>query len=125
MRMMSKMILREKDCQRFPGASTASKAMQVRRWGGFMNDCLNVVVLKEGLGRTAHIRGAHQGPGQHLAFYKRLLQAEIKALKGQKGLWKEESQQSTLTDKILNVRFIQHMKQFISLMAKYWKKWKP
>ncbi|XP_073435118.1 protein C3orf33 homolog isoform X2 [Dendrobates tinctorius] len=92
--------------------------------GGFFNDCLNVVLLMEGLGRTAHIRGVHPGPGQHLAFYKRLLQAEIKAQKAQKGLWKEESQQNTLTDKILNIRFIQHLKQFVSLMAKYREKWK-
>ncbi|XP_073529171.1 protein C3orf33 homolog isoform X2 [Phyllobates terribilis] len=53
--------------------------------GGFINDCLNVLLLREGLGRTAHIRGVYQGPGQHLPFYKRLLQAEIKAQKAQKG----------------------------------------
>ncbi|KAM4040764.1 protein C3orf33 homolog [Anomaloglossus baeobatrachus] len=92
--------------------------------GGFINDCLNVLLLREGLGRTAHIRGINQGPGQHLAFYKRLLQAEIKAQKGRQGLWKEESQLNTLNKRILNNRFIQQMKQFVNLMTKYWKKWR-
>ncbi|KAG9494180.1 protein C3orf33 homolog [Eleutherodactylus coqui] len=90
--------------------------------GGFFNDCLNVVLLKEGLGRTAHIRGVHQGPGHHLAFYKRLLRAEVKAQKAGKGLWKQESRLNTLTNKVLSNSIIRHMKQFISVMTKYWKK---
>ncbi|XP_044145889.1 protein C3orf33 homolog isoform X1 [Bufo gargarizans] len=92
--------------------------------GGFINDCLNVVLLKEGLGRTAHIRGVHQGPGHHLAFYKRLLQAEIKAQKARKGLWKRESQMNILTNAVLRNSIIQHVKQFFSLMTKYWKKFR-
>ncbi|XP_075720128.1 protein C3orf33 homolog [Rhinoderma darwinii] len=90
--------------------------------GGFINDCLNVVLLKEGLGRTAHIRGVHQEPGHHWAFYKRLLQAEVKAQKAGKGLWKQESQLNMLTNKMLSNRIVQYMKQFTSFMTKYWKK---
>ncbi|KAM3932366.1 protein C3orf33 homolog [Leptodactylus fuscus] len=90
--------------------------------GGYFNDCVNVVLLKEGLGRTVQIRGLHQGPGHYLAFYKRLLRAEFKAQKAQKGLWEQESAISTLTNRVLSNSMFQHMKQFISLMTKYWKK---
>lgn len=90
--------------------------------GGFTNDCLNVVLLKEGLGRTAHIRGVHEGPGHYLAFYKRLLQAEVKAQKARRGLWKQESRLNTLTNKMRCKIIVQHIKQFFSLMTKYWKK---
>ncbi|XP_056420975.1 protein C3orf33 homolog isoform X2 [Hyla sarda] len=90
--------------------------------GGFFNDCVNVVLLKEGLGRTAHIRGVHQGTGHYFAFYKRLLQAEVKAQKTGKGLWEQESQLRTLTNKILSNSIIQHVKQFIHVMTKYWRK---
>ncbi|XP_069831572.1 protein C3orf33 homolog [Dendropsophus ebraccatus] len=93
--------------------------------GSFFSDCLNVMLLKEGHGRTAHIRGIHQAPGHYLSFYKRLLRAEVKAQKAGKGLWEQESQLSILTHKILHNRIIQHGKQYMSVMTKYWKRFVP
>ncbi|KAG8581024.1 hypothetical protein GDO81_007521 [Engystomops pustulosus] len=90
--------------------------------GGFFNENLNVMLLKEGLGRTTHIKGVPQGPGHHLAFYKRLLRAEVKAQKAQKGLWEQERLISRLSNTVLSNSIIQQVKKFISFTSKYWKR---
>ncbi|XP_075058129.1 protein C3orf33 homolog [Mixophyes fleayi] len=92
--------------------------------GRFFNECLNVLLLKEGLGRAAHIPGIHQEPGPYRTFYRRLLQAEVRAQKAGKGLWKQDSQLNSLTNKMLKNGIVQHMKRLISLLVNYWNKFK-
>nr|DBA26106.1 TPA: hypothetical protein GDO54_010404 [Pyxicephalus adspersus] len=92
--------------------------------GGFFNECLNVLLLKEGLGRAADIPGIHPQPGHHWTFYKQLLKAEVCAQKSKKGIWEEESQLSVLKNKILSNRILHRTNQFINSLVTYWKQFK-
>ncbi|EOA98299.1 Uncharacterized protein C3orf33, partial [Anas platyrhynchos] len=59
--------------------------------GRFLSVCLNEEILRQGLGRTARIEGLHHDSRLYWKLHKRLLRAELKALKKNKGIWQEES----------------------------------
>ncbi|NXL45059.1 CC033 protein, partial [Podilymbus podiceps] len=82
--------------------------------GRFLSVCLNEELLRQGLGRTARIEGLHHESRLYWKLHKRLLRAELKALKKNKGIWKEESYSERIRDRISNNRFVQTLKQFVS-----------
>ncbi|XP_032855992.2 protein C3orf33 homolog [Tyto alba] len=82
--------------------------------GQFLSVCLNEEILRQGLGRTAHIEGLRHDSRLHWKLQKRLLRAELKALKKNKGIWKEESYSERIRDRINNNKFVQTLKQFAS-----------
>ncbi|XP_063772182.1 protein C3orf33 homolog [Pseudophryne corroboree] len=90
-----------------------------KRW--FFNECLNVLLVREGLGRTASTPSIQQDPRHNWPFYKQLLQAEVRAQKAGKGVWKPDSQLN-LTNKILHNGILQHMKHLIRSLVTCWKK---
>ncbi|NXX89884.1 CC033 protein, partial [Centropus bengalensis] len=82
--------------------------------GRFLSVCLNEEILRRGLGRTARIEGLHHDSRLYWKLHKRLLQAELKALKKSKGIWKEESYSESIRDRIRDNKFVQTLKQFVS-----------
>ncbi|NXT91324.1 CC033 protein, partial [Anhinga rufa] len=82
--------------------------------GRFLSVCLNEEILRQGLGRTARIEGLHHDSHLYWKLHKRLLRAELKALKKNKGIWKEESYSERIRDRISNNKFVQTLKQFAS-----------
>ncbi|NXJ76473.1 CC033 protein, partial [Trogon melanurus] len=80
--------------------------------GRFLSVCLNEEILRRGLGRTARIEGLHHHSRLYWKLHKKLLQAEFKALKKKKGIWKEESYSETIRDRLSNSRFVQTLRQF-------------
>ncbi|NXI62815.1 CC033 protein, partial [Anseranas semipalmata] len=80
--------------------------------GRFLSVCLNEEILRQGLGRTARIEGLPHDSRLYWKLHKRLLQAELKALKKNKGIWKEESFSERITDRISNNKFVQTLKHF-------------
>ncbi|XP_075013620.1 protein C3orf33 homolog [Calonectris borealis] len=82
--------------------------------GRLLSVCLNEEILRQGLGRTARIEGLHHDSHLYWKLHKRLLRAELKALKKNKGIWKEESYSERIRDRISNNRFVQRLKQFVS-----------
>uniref|UniRef100_A0A8C0BBL2 Chromosome 3 open reading frame 33 n=1 Tax=Buteo japonicus TaxID=224669 RepID=A0A8C0BBL2_9AVES len=66
--------------------------------GRFLSVCLNEELLRQGLGRTARIEGLHHDSRLYWKLHKRLLRAELKALKKNKGIWKEESYSERIRD---------------------------
>ncbi|XP_075617822.1 protein C3orf33 homolog [Balearica regulorum gibbericeps] len=82
--------------------------------GRFLSMCLNEEILREGLGRAARIEGLHHDSRLYWKLHRRLLRAELKALKKNKGIWKEESYSERIRDRISNNKFVQTLKQFAS-----------
>ncbi|XP_075362867.1 protein C3orf33 homolog isoform X2 [Mycteria americana] len=82
--------------------------------GRFLSVCLNEEILRQGLGRTARIEGLHHDSRLYWKLHKRLLRAELKALKKNKGIWKEESHSERIRDRISNNKFVRTLKQFAS-----------
>ncbi|NXT42585.1 CC033 protein, partial [Pelecanoides urinatrix] len=82
--------------------------------GRFLSVCLNEEILRQGLGRTARIEGLRHDSHLYWKLHKRLLRAELKALKKNKGIWKEESYSERIRDRISNNKFVQRLKQFVS-----------
>ncbi|XP_069720915.1 protein C3orf33 homolog isoform X1 [Phaenicophaeus curvirostris] len=82
--------------------------------GRFLSVCLNEEILRQGLGRTARIEGLHHHSRLYWKLHKRLLRAELKALKKRKGIWEEESYSERIRDRISNNKFVQTLKQFAS-----------
>ncbi|NXK18780.1 CC033 protein, partial [Arenaria interpres] len=80
--------------------------------GRFLSVCLNEEILRQGLGRTARIEGLHHDSRLYWKLHKRLLRAELKALKKSKGIWREESYSERIRDRISNNKFLQTLKQF-------------
>lgn len=80
--------------------------------------CLNEEILRQGLGRTAHIRGLHHNSHLYWKLHKRLLRAELKALKKNKGIWQEESYSERIRDRISNNKFVRTLKQFVSWLRR-------
>uniref|UniRef100_U3J677 Chromosome 3 open reading frame 33 n=1 Tax=Anas platyrhynchos platyrhynchos TaxID=8840 RepID=U3J677_ANAPP len=70
--------------------------------GRFLSVCLNEEILRQGLGRTARIEGLHHDSRLYWKLHKRLLRAELKALKKNKGIWQEESFSERVRDCISN-----------------------
>ncbi|KAM9316117.1 protein C3orf33 homolog [Gastrophryne carolinensis] len=92
--------------------------------GGFFNECLNILLLKEGLGRAAHILGSHKESGHHWTFYKKILRAEVQAQKAKKGLWEQESRINMLANTIHNHRIVLKTKHILSSLVTYWKQFR-
>ncbi|XP_076197604.1 protein C3orf33 homolog isoform X1 [Aptenodytes patagonicus] len=82
--------------------------------GRFLSMCLNEEILRQGLGRTARIEGLHHDSRLYWKLHKRLLRAELKALKKNKGIWKEESYSERIRDRMSNNKFVQTLRQFVS-----------
>ncbi|NWS68128.1 CC033 protein, partial [Crotophaga sulcirostris] len=82
--------------------------------GRFLSVCLNEEILRQGLGRTARIEGLQHDSHLYWKLHKRLLRAELKALKKSKGIWKEESYSERISDSISNNKFVQTLKQFVN-----------
>ncbi|XP_009870271.1 PREDICTED: protein C3orf33 homolog, partial [Apaloderma vittatum] len=80
--------------------------------GRFLSVCLNEEILRRGLGRTARIEGLHHHSRLYWKLHRKLLQAEVKALKKKKGIWQEESYSERIRDRLSNSRFVQTLKQF-------------
>ncbi|XP_067157652.1 protein C3orf33 homolog isoform X1 [Apteryx mantelli] len=87
--------------------------------GRFLSVCLNEEILRQGLGRTARIEGLHHDSRLYWKLHKRLLRAELKALKKNKGIWKEESSFEKIRDHISNNKFVQTLKQFANWLRSY------
>ncbi|NWU63833.1 CC033 protein, partial [Pterocles burchelli] len=82
--------------------------------GRFRSVCLNEEILRQGLGRAARIEGLHHDSRMYWKLHKRLLRAELRALKKSKGIWKEESYSERIRDRISNNKFVQTLKQFVN-----------
>ncbi|NXJ63401.1 CC033 protein, partial [Rostratula benghalensis] len=82
--------------------------------GRFLSVCLNEEILRQGFGRTARIEGLHHDSRLYWKLHKRLLRAELKALKKSKGIWREESYSERIRDRISSNKFIQTLKQFVN-----------
>ncbi|NXP02675.1 CC033 protein, partial [Thinocorus orbignyianus] len=82
--------------------------------GRFLSVCLNEEILRQGLGRTARIEGLHHDSRLYWKLHKRLLRAELKALKKSKGIWKEESYSERIRDRVSGSKFVQTLKQFVN-----------
>ncbi|KAM9274795.1 protein C3orf33 homolog [Cariama cristata] len=82
--------------------------------GRFLSVCLNEEILRQGLGRTARIEGLHHDSRLYWKLHKRLLRAELRALKKNKGIWKEESYSERIRGHIRDSKFVQTLKQFVS-----------
>ncbi|KAK9401241.1 SLC33A1: Acetyl-coenzyme A transporter 1 [Crotalus adamanteus] len=80
--------------------------------GRFSSICLNEEILRQGLGKTVCIEGLAHESRIYWKLHKRLLQAEMKAVKKKKGIWKEETFMEKLKEHISNYKFIQKLKQF-------------
>ncbi|NXG68036.1 CC033 protein, partial [Baryphthengus martii] len=86
--------------------------------GRFLSVCLNEEILRQGLGRTARIEGLHHESHLYWRLHKRLLRAELKALRKHKGIWKEESYSERLGDRFSNNKFVRTLKQFVSWLRR-------
>ncbi|XP_069069409.1 protein C3orf33 homolog isoform X3 [Pleurodeles waltl] len=90
--------------------------------GGFFNVCINEEVLRQGLGKTTFIEGPRKDSKVYWKLQKKLLQAELKAQKKGRGLWKER----TLLEKMY-VHFnthavMQQIKRTINWIFMYFRK---
>ncbi|KAM6257839.1 protein C3orf33 homolog isoform 2-T2 [Porphyrio hochstetteri] len=97
---------------------TALECLVLLNKGRFLSVCLNEEILREGLGRAARIEGLQHDSHLYWKLHKRLLGAELKALKKNKGIWKEESYSERIRDRISNNKFVQTMKQFVSWLRR-------
>ncbi|KAJ7398411.1 Protein C3orf33 [Pitangus sulphuratus] len=82
--------------------------------GRFLSMCLNEELLSQGLGRAARIEGLPHESRLYWKLHKRLLRAELKALKKNKGIWKEEKKSERIPDHISSSKFVQRLKQLVS-----------
>ncbi|KAL8187908.1 UNVERIFIED_CONTAM: hypothetical protein K2H54_057791 [Gekko kuhli] len=80
--------------------------------GRFSSICLNEEILRQGLGRTVQVEGLSHESRIYWKLQKRLLQAELKAVKRNKGIWKEATFLEKLREHINNNKYVQKLKQF-------------
>nr|XP_056706182.1 protein C3orf33 homolog [Euleptes europaea] len=80
--------------------------------GRFSSICLNEEILRQGLGRTVGVEGLTHESRIYWKLHKRLLQAELKAVKRNKGIWKEATFLEKLRERINNNKYMQKLKQF-------------
>ncbi|NXK93173.1 CC033 protein, partial [Formicarius rufipectus] len=81
--------------------------------GRFLSVCLNEELLRRGLGRAVPIEGLpHEAP-LYWRLHRRLLRAELKAVKKKKGIWKEEKESKSILDHVGSSKFVQGLKQFV------------
>ncbi|NWR85992.1 CC033 protein, partial [Furnarius figulus] len=82
--------------------------------GRFLSLCLNEELLRQGLGRAARIEGLPHESHLYWKLHKRLLRAELQALKKNKGIWKEEKKSERIREHLSSSAFVQRLKQFVS-----------
>ncbi|NWI99598.1 CC033 protein, partial [Crypturellus undulatus] len=87
--------------------------------GRFLSVCLNEEILRQGLGRTARIEGLRHDSRLYWKLHKRLLRAELKAAKKNKGIWKEESTPGKVMDRVSSSKLMQTLKQFANWLRSY------
>lgn len=80
--------------------------------GRFSSICLNEEILRQGLGRTVNIEGLVHESKLYWKLHKRLLQAEMKAVKKNRGIWKEATFVEKLKDHISSNKYLQKLRQF-------------
>nr|XP_028587185.1 protein C3orf33 homolog isoform X2 [Podarcis muralis] len=85
--------------------------------GRFSSICLNEEILRRGLGKTVRIDGLAHESRIYWKLHKRLLRAELKAVRKNKGIWKEETLIEKLKERIRNNRYMQKLKQFATWLS--------
>ncbi|XP_053246319.1 protein C3orf33 homolog isoform X2 [Podarcis raffonei] len=85
--------------------------------GRFSSVCLNEEILRRGLGKTVRIDGLAHESRIYWKLHKRLLRAELKAVRKNKGIWKEETLIEKLKECIRNNRYMQKLKQFATWLS--------
>ncbi|XP_053807553.1 protein C3orf33 homolog isoform X1 [Vidua chalybeata] len=94
--------------------SSALECLVLVHKGGFFSMCLNEELLSQGLARAARIEGLPHHSRLYWKLHKRLLRAELKAVKKNKGIWKEQSYSERVQERISSNKFLQRLKQFVS-----------
>uniref|UniRef100_A0A8D2MYL1 CC033 protein n=1 Tax=Zonotrichia albicollis TaxID=44394 RepID=A0A8D2MYL1_ZONAL len=94
--------------------SSALDCLVLVHKGGFFSMCLNEELLRQGLARAARIEGLPHHSRLYWKLHKRLLRAELKAVKKNKGIWKEQSYSERIQERISSNKFLQRLKQFVS-----------
>ncbi|XP_033006379.1 protein C3orf33 homolog isoform X2 [Lacerta agilis] len=85
--------------------------------GRFSSICLNEEILRRGLGKTVRIDGLAHESRIYWKLHKRLLRAELKAVRKNKGIWREETLIEKLKERIRNNRYMQKLKQFATWLS--------
>ncbi|XP_053161586.1 protein C3orf33 homolog isoform X2 [Hemicordylus capensis] len=80
--------------------------------GRFSSVCLNEEILRQGLGKTVRVEGLAHESHIYWKLHKRLLQAELKAVKKNKGIWKEETYIEKFKGLMSNNKYVKKLKQF-------------
>ncbi|XP_068262763.1 protein C3orf33 homolog isoform X3 [Nyctibius grandis] len=96
------------------GVAWLQQELKPQQMGRFLSTCVNEEILRQGLGRTARIEGLRHDSHLYWKLHKRLLRAELKALKKNRGIWNEESYSERIRDRISNNKFVQTLKRFAS-----------
>ncbi|XP_014401718.1 PREDICTED: protein C3orf33 homolog [Myotis brandtii] len=78
--------------------------------GRFFNVNLNEDILRRGLGKTVLVKGLNHDSKMYWKIHKRLLKAELTALKKGEGIWKEEYEKKS------------YLEKFKDSWGEYWKK---
>ncbi|NXV01049.1 CC033 protein, partial [Cettia cetti] len=94
--------------------SSALDCLVLLNKGGFLSTCLNEELLSQGLARAARIEGLPHHSRLYWKLHKRLLRAELKAVKRNKGIWKEQSYSERVQEHISSNKFLQRLKEFVS-----------
>ncbi|NXB33050.1 CC033 protein, partial [Eulacestoma nigropectus] len=94
--------------------SSALECLVLVHKGGFLSRCLNEELLSQGLGRAARIEGLPHHSRLYWKVHKRLLRAELKAVKKNKGIWKDQSYSERIQERVSSNKFLQRLKQFVS-----------
>ncbi|NWT78741.1 CC033 protein, partial [Lanius ludovicianus] len=92
--------------------SSALECLVLVHKGRFRSVCLNEELLSQGLGRTARIEGLPHHSHLYWKLHKRLLQAELKAVKKNKGMWKDQSYSERIQERVSSNKFLLRLKQF-------------
>ncbi|XP_031975878.1 protein C3orf33 homolog [Corvus moneduloides] len=94
--------------------SSALECLVLVHKGGLLSVCLNEELLSQGLGRAARIEGLPHHSRLYWKLHKRLLRAELKAVKKNKGIWKDQSYSERIQERISSNKFLLRLKQFVS-----------
>ncbi|XP_059711873.1 protein C3orf33 homolog isoform X3 [Haemorhous mexicanus] len=94
--------------------SSALECLVLVHKGRFFSTCLNEELLSQGLARAARIEGLPHHSRLYWKLHKRLLQAELNAVKKNKGIWKEQTYSERVQERINSNKFLQRLKQFVS-----------
>ncbi|NXQ30038.1 CC033 protein, partial [Alaudala cheleensis] len=94
--------------------SSALECLVLVHKGGFLSTCLNEELLRQGLAKAAQIEGLPHRSRLYWKLHKRLLRAELKAEKKNKGIWKDQSFSERVWERMSSNKFLQRLKQFVS-----------